>query len=292
MASKSDEEAGVTVPNQELETASGKDVEYENFPVGSWLLPAHLRPHIATYYRFARAADDIADNGDLSGEEKIARLDAFENAVRGKNPADPAVEIAQRMRDSLIEIGTDERRATDLLHAFKQDATKLRYMDWNDLIDYCTYSAAPVGQFLLDLHGGSTDAYEPSDALCIALQIINHLQDCQDDYRELDRVYLPSDMLESAGARIEDLDKNRSTPALRQVFDQMLDGADELLKIAGRLPGGLRSKRLAMESATIINIAHALVARLRKHDPLASRVELPKLIYIWCGVRGVLSVLL
>lgn len=282
----------MNAPVNELETPSGKDVEYENFPVGSWLLPAHLRPHIATYYRFARAADDIADNSDISPEEKVDRLDAFEDAVRGRKPTDPATETAQRMRDSLAVTGTDVRRATDLLRAFKQDATKLRYADWDDLIDYCTYSAAPVGQYLLDLHGGSTDGYEPSNALCIALQIINHLQDCQDDFRTLDRVYLPADMLEKAGASIEDLNNSWVTPALRRVIDQMLDGTDELLKTAGRLPGGLRSKRLAMESATIINIAHALVGRLRKNDPLASRIELPKPVYIWCGVRGVLSTLL
>ncbi len=270
-----------------METPSGKDVAYENFPVGSWLLPAHLRPHIAVYYHFARAADDIADNSDLDPDDKVARLDAFEDAVRGRDMSDPALATAHRMRQSLSETGTDARRATDLLHAFKQDATKLRYQNWDDLIDYCTYSAAPVGQYLLDLHGGSTDGYGPSDALCIALQIINHLQDCQDDYRQLDRVYLPEDMLAEAGARIEDLDETRSSPALRQVFDRVLDGTDQLLETADRLPSGLRSKRLAMESATIINIAHALVARLRRRDPLAARIELSKPAYLGCCIRGV-----
>jgi farnesyl-diphosphate farnesyltransferase len=94
-------------------------------------------------------------------------------------------------------------------------------------------------------------------------------------------------MIEQAEARIEDLDRPTTTPALRQVFDRMLDGTDELLKTADRLPAGLRSKRLAMESATILNIAVALVARLRRRDPLASRVELSKPAYLWCGVRGV-----
>lgn len=282
----------MTAPADTLETSSGKDVAYENFPVGSWLLPAELRPHIAAYYRFARAADDIADNPDLAPEEIVARLDAFEDAVRGRGEHNPACATAHHMRQSLADTGTDVRRATDLLRAFKQDATKLRYADWDDLVDYCTYSAAPVGQYLLDLHGGSTDGYEPSDALCIALQIINHLQDCQDDYRQMNRVYLPGDMLARAGARIEDLDKTQSSPPLRQVFDRLLDSTDELLKVADRLPAGLRSKRLAMESATILNIAHALVARLRRGDPLASRIVLSKPATIWCGVRGVLSELI
>jgi hydroxysqualene synthase len=292
MASKSVEDGPVNAAAPDLETPSGKDVEYENFPVGSWLLPAHLRPHIAVYYRFARAADDIADNTGLEPDDKIARLDAFEDAVRGRNPTEAGCETAHQMRESLTDTGTDARRATDLLRAFKQDATKRRYASWDELVDYCMYSAAPVGQYLLDLHGGSTDGYEPSDALCIALQVINHLQDCQEDYREMDRVYVPEDMLAEAGARVEDLDRPHASPALRKVLDQMLDRTDALLTIADRLPAGLRSKRLAMESATIVNIAHALVARLRKQDPLAMRVALPKPVYIWCGVRGVASVLL
>lgn len=282
----------MTTSDPELETTSGKDVAYENFPVGSWLLPGHLRPHIAAYYNFARAADDIADSSELTPEEKVTHLSGFEDRVRGRGVHGPEYAPAQRLRESLMATGTDIRRATDLLQAFKQDAAKLRYSNWDELVEYCRYSAAPVGQYLLDLHGGSTEGYGPSDALCIALQIINHLQDCQDDYRQLNRVYLPEDMMVQAGAHIEDLDKSASTLALRQLFDRMLDRTDELLTVADTLPSGLRSKRLAMESATIINIAHALVSRLRRYDPLSRRITLPKPIYIWCGVRGVLSALL
>ncbi len=160
-----------------VETPSGKDAAYENFPVGSWLLPAPLRPHIATFYAFARAIDDIADNGDLPPAEKVARLDGFEDVLLGRDRDDPDFAKAARMRASLAETGIAPGHCIDLLAAFKQDAVKARYRDWDDLMGYCILSAAPVGRYLVDLHGGSADGYGASDALCMALQVINHLQD-------------------------------------------------------------------------------------------------------------------
>ena len=165
-----------------VEMASGKDVAYENFPVGSWLLPRSLRPYIATFYRYARAIDDIADSPSLSANEKLRRLDGFAHAVKGGECHERGYEKAHAMRNVLLETGIDTRHCLDLVSAFKQDAVKLRYRSWEELIDYCNRSAAPVGRFLLDLHGGSRSGYEASDALCNALQVINHLQDCQDDY--------------------------------------------------------------------------------------------------------------
>jgi len=272
-----------------IETPSGKDVAYENFPVGSWLLPASLRPHIAAFYAFARAADDIADNPDLAAEDKVARLDAFEETVRGRAGNDPCLATAHRMRDSLGQTGVDVRHCVDLLDAFRQDAIKPRYRDWDDLIGYCLLSAAPVGRYLLDLHGGSRAGYEASDALCMALQVINHLQDCQEDYRLLDRVYLPRDWMRQAGARVEDLDAPATGPALRKVFDLTLDGTERLLATARGLPRGLISRRLAMESGAILAIADRLVGLLRRGDPLRRRIELGKPQFLWCCLRGALS---
>ena len=150
----------------------------------------------------------------------------------------------------------------------------------------CNRSAAPVGRFLLDLHGGGRNGYTAADALCNALQVINHLQDCQEDYRLLNRVYLPCDWLAEAGAAVEDLDRPRTTPALRHVIDRMLDATDSLLAIAQRLPTELKSRRLGMESSAILAIARLLVQRLRAGDPLAGRVALSKAEYAWCCVRG------
>ncbi len=274
-----------------IETPSGKAATDENFPVGSWLLPARLRPHIATFYAYARAIDDIADNPELESADKIARLDGFARAVSGDHTTDPTFHKAHEIRRSLAETGVTHRHCVDLTLAFKQDAVKPRYDDWNDLMGYCNLSAAPVGRYLVDLHGESPEAYPASDALCNALQVLNHLQDCGDDYKTLDRVYLPQDWMAAAGTGVEALGESRSTTALRRVLDRCLDGTDGLLKLADDLPGRLRNLRFAMEAAVIVAIAHRLVTKLRRRDPLAERVALTKTQFAACFARGVGRVL-
>ena len=267
------------------ETPSGKGSGDENFPVGSFLLPTRLRPHVAIFYAYARAIDDIADNPDLAPEEKVRRLDGFDAALIGEND-DPAFVKAHRIRNSLRETNVPVRHCRDLISAFKQDATKPRYADWPDLIDYCARSASPVGRYLLDLHGESKDVYPANDALCNALQVLNHLQDCQDDYRNLDRVYLPQNWMTEAGVAVEALGAPEASPGLRQVLDKCLDATASLLDLAHTLPGRLKSRRLAMESAAIVRIAERLTSHLRRRDPLAERVELGKPEFLWCCARG------
>ncbi|MSO54714.1 MAG: squalene synthase HpnC [Rhodospirillales bacterium] len=277
--------------SETVETPSGKDAAYENFPVGSWLLPAPLRPHIAAFYAFARAIDDIADSPVLSAEDKVMSLQGFEDVLVGRTAASPAFLKAARLKTSLADTGITAQHGVDLIAAFKQDAIKLRYRDWDDLLGYCILSAAPVGRYLLDLHGGSSRGYAASDALCMALQVLNHLQDCQDDFRSLNRVYLPLEWMTAAGAKIEDLEAGVTAPPLRRVLDHLLDSTDGLIAEAQALPGGLRSRRLAMESAVIIRIAEKLSTALRRRDPLAGRVVLSKSQYLWCCLGGVVSVL-
>jgi hydroxysqualene synthase len=269
-----------------IETPSGKGSGDENFQVGSWLLPPALRPHVAAFYAFVRAADDIGDNPVLAPDDKVARLDAFEQALIGPEEAAAALPKAQVLRASLAETGVTARHAVDLLAAFKRDATKLRYRDWPDLLGYCALSASPVGRYLLDLHGEPAELYAYSDPLCDALQVLNHLQDCQADYRALDRVYLPLDAFATAGIDVAALDRPQSGPAMRQVLDQTLDGVDDLLVRARVLPRVLASRRLAAESGVIVAIALRLAALLRRRDPLAERVELTKPQFLLCGVRG------
>ena len=250
------------------------------------MIAPKLRPHVALFYAFARAIDDIADNPALSPEEKMARLDGFEQAITGRIHDIPGFEKAYRLRVSLIETGISAQHCVDLVAAFKRDATKLRYWDWDDLMGYCNQSAAPVGRYLLDLHGESKEDYPASDALCNALQVINHLQDCADDYRNLDRVYVPLDYLAAAGSSVEDLGRRQASPGLRRALDRTLDGVETLLPLAHRLPGRLKSRRLAMESAVIAEIAAALTALLRRRDPLAGRVQLGIPGFAWCAILG------
>lgn len=273
-----------------VETPSGKGSGDENFPVGSWLLPAALRPHVATYYAFARAIDDIADNPALTSEDKIIRLSAFEAALSDPRADRPGLEKATRLRESLAATGVTSARGGDLIAAFKQDAVKLRYADWGELLGYCRLSANPVGRYLLDLHGEDPAGYPASDALCSALQILNHLQDCQEDYHTLDRVYLPGDWLAAEGLDVTVLDAAASPPGFRRLLDRCLDGVDALLVEAAGLPGQLRSTRLAMESAVIVRLAQRLAALLRHGDPLAGRVALGKDDFALCGLKGILGV--
>ncbi len=274
-----------------IETPSGKGAGDENFPVGSWLLPAALRRHVAVFYGYARAIDDIADNPRLAPEDKIRRLDGFAAAVRGADAADPAFAKAHAIRESMAQTDVDPRHCVDLVDAFKQDAVKSRYADWPELIDYCLRSASPVGRYLIDLHGESKDAYPASDALCNALQVLNHLQDCQDDYHAMDRVYLPQDWMSEAGVTVAALDASATSPGLRVVLDRCLDATETLLQAARGLPGRLRDTRFAMEAATILRIAERLAVELRARDPLAGRVVLRRSQVVGCGVGGVWAAL-
>jgi farnesyl-diphosphate farnesyltransferase len=184
---------------------------------------------------------------------------------------------AAALRASLAETGVDSRHATDLLIAFRQDATKTRYASWDELLDYCRVSAMPVGRYVLDLHGEHRDTHAPSDALCAALQVLNHLQDCQKDLHDLDRCYLPQDLMSAAGTDVTALPARAETPALRQVLAALLDRCDALNAEAVALPRLVRDRRLRIETGVIANLARRLTARLRRNDPLAGRVKLTRI---------------
>ena len=177
--------------------SSGKGHRDENFPVASWLIAPHHRPIILAFYRFVRAADDVADHASLPPEEKLALIDRLERSLLGREDSEPA---GVALRDALMLRRLPPRHALDLLSAFRLDVTKHRYVDWDDLMDYCAFSAMPVGRFVLDVHGEARSTWPASDALCAALQVINHLQDCGKDYRDLDRVYIPGDAFAAAGS--------------------------------------------------------------------------------------------
>lgn len=247
----------------------GKTAREENFPVGSWLLAADRRGHVATFYRFARAADDIADDCRLSADEKLVRLRTFEAVLDGAMGDDDDRHPARAMRSSLAATGVDARHCRDLLAAFRQDAVQSRYETWPDLLAYCDRSAAPVGRYLLELHGEGSAAIPAADALCNGLQILNHLQDCGGDYRSLDRVYLPLAWLRAAGCEPADLGSGRLGGRLRSVLDRCLAGIDELLHAAAPLPSLIRSRRLAAEADVILRLAAVLARELRLRDPLA-----------------------
>jgi len=254
-----------------VESWSGKGRDAENFPVGVLIRP-DLRRHVHAFYAFARNADDIADSAVLSPAEKLFRLGVMEDVLLGTRQ--DGAPSAAGLRKSLAESGVSHMHARELLHAFRQDAEKRRYASWDELIDYCRYSAMPVGRHVLDLHGEDEASWVPSDPLCAVLQVLNHLQDGARDLKNLDRCYLPADMLAEEGATAEDLLLPGETPALRRVFARMLDRCDALNAAGAALPGHVRDWRLRLETAIIVNLSHRLARRLRRGDPLATRVKL------------------
>jgi hydroxysqualene synthase len=257
----------------DLELAPTKTHRDENFPVASQLIAAAHRPVILAFYNFVRAADDVADNPNLTSEQKLAGLDRFEAALLGK--ADD-VEAARPLRAILTERHLSPRHALDLLHAFRMDAVKTRYANFDELMHYCAYSAAPVGRFVLDVHGESEGTWIVSDALCSALQIINHLQDCAEDYRNLDRVYIPLDALAQEGAGIDALGAERSSPALLACLHKLAARTAGLVQIGRGLPGRVHDVRLCLETAVIGRLAQVLVEGLQSRDPLSQKVHLSK----------------
>ncbi|MDD5586042.1 MAG: squalene synthase HpnC [Alphaproteobacteria bacterium] len=268
-----------------IETPSGKNRDTENFPVGSFLIRPGLRPHVHAFYMFARAADDISDNPLLAPEDKVERLNRFAAALTDGAITDIPSAIA--LRESLKATGVPSTHSLDLLAAFKRDATQLRYRDWDDLMDYCRYSASPVGRHVLALHGIGKEAWPANDALCSALQVINHIQDCADDYRELDRVYIPQDMLAAHGGNTEDLSKERATPALRATLDAMLDKLKPMLLSARGLPRAVTDTRLQMETSVICVLAERLVELLYRRDPLCDSVKLGKPALLGATLTGI-----
>lgn len=261
--------------------ASGKGHKDENFPVASILIARRHRPAIMAFYRFARASDDIADNEAATPTAKLALLDDMRANLLGE--ADDAKEAVE-LRKVLAARALSNEHALDLLTAFRQDVTKLRYANWDELLEYCRYSAMPVGRFVLDVHGEDRSLWPANDALCTALQIINHLQDCAKDYRQLDRVYLPMDLLDRAGVSTLALAKDKSSLALRSVIVDLTRRTQELLQIARPFARQIRDRRLALEVNVIQTLAEDLAKRLLNHDPLSERVhhtrgEMPALVF-------------
>jgi squalene synthase HpnC len=252
---------------------SGKSHRDENFPVASWLVGAEYRRPILAFYRFARAADDIADHPSLDAEQKLALLDRLGAALSGRGPGDSE---AEPLRLVLAERRLSQCHADDLLDAFRLDVTKRRYASWPDLMDYCRLSAMPVGRFVLDVHGEDQNTWRTSDPLCAALQVINHLQDCVRDYRRLDRVYLPQDTLASYGAAVDMFAASRSSPALLGAIHETAGRTIALLGDSAPLAGYVANPRLALEIGAIQALAEHLASQLARRDPLSERVHLGK----------------
>ena len=249
--------------------ASGKGHSDENFPVAGIVKPQHRAPILA-FYRFVRAADDVADHATAPPDEKLRLLEIMRASLVGESDENRE---GVALRTILAERGLSEQHALDLLEAFRRDCTKTRYDDWADLMDYCRYSAAPVGRYVLDLHGEDRRTWPANDALCAALQVINHLQDCAKDYRDIDRVYIPADALAAAGIGVEALAEPSASPALRGVIRGLAARTEGLLGTSAPFARIIDDTRLAIEVAVIQRLAESLTRMLKVRDPLSEKVH-------------------
>lgn len=263
---------------------SGKTHRDENFPVASWIIHPRHRALILAFYNFVRTADDIADHATLQPAEKLRYLDLMEAELLGNGETQNE---AVNLRRAFAERGMPPRHALDVLVAFRLDVTKHRYENWDDVIDYCRYSAMPVGRFMLDVHGEDTSTWAASDALCAALQINNHLQDCGKDYRNLNRVYLPRDALAAAGATVEMLGEAKSQPALLNCLQALAVRTETLLVQSKSLAAEVKDFRLGLEISVIQAFADKIVNMLKVRDPLSERVHLSKVELLLQSLGGV-----
>jgi squalene synthase HpnC len=268
------------------ELRSGKTHRDENFPVASWIIHPRHRALILAFYNFVRTADDIADHATLAAGDKLALLDLLEAELLGKGDTQPE---AVNLRRALAERSMPPRHALDVLIAFRMDVTKLRYENWDEVIHYCRYSAMPVGRFMLDVHGESTSTWAASDALCAGLQINNHLQDCAKDYHDLNRVYLPRDALEAAGASVEALGEGRASASLLQCLHSLAARTEPLLNESKSLAAEVKDFRLGLEISVIQAFADRIVRLLKVRDPLSERVHLNPIEVVAFSIGGLAS---
>jgi squalene synthase HpnC len=235
---------------------------YENFPVASVLLPARLRKPVALIYRFARSADDFADEGVMPDHARLALLDSYGDELRLiASGAQPRTALFKELAPVIASYHLPLGLFHDLLSAFAQDVTKKSYADWTEVLGYCRRSANPVGRLLLALYGAATPPNNAwSDSICSALQIINFLQDIAIDYAN-GRIYMPRDELARFGVRETQIANQDANDAWREFMAFQAARARTML-ISGAPLGRVLRGRIGLEMRMIIAGGARILAKL------------------------------
>ena len=255
---------------------------YENFPVASVILPAKIRTAVAVVYVFARRADDIADEGDLSNEERLQQLQqmelALQNTLDGNKP-DDYLYIA--LEDVIKRFEIPHQLFLDLISAFKQDVVKKRYQHFGELMDYCRRSANPVGRLLLHLFKQADEKnLALSDGICSALQLINFYQDLSQDHDELQRIYIPQEDLEKFSVSEKHFAEKINDSHMQQLMAFEYDRAEKLMR-AGSWLGKRLTGRAGFEIRLIIAAGFKVLEKLKQQDNVFSRPRLKIRDYGW-----------
>jgi squalene synthase HpnC len=242
---------------------------YENFPVASWLCPPPLRPAVTAIYWFARTADDLADEGTDPPEQRLAALSQYRAdlraVARGLKPSDRWPQVFVPLQAALRRHALPVVLLESLLSAFEQDVVQVRYANRDELLDYCSRSANPVGRLLLHLYGVRDDAsLNQSDALCTALQLINFWQDLSVDLRR-GRVYVPLTDCAREAVDPTQLLALQHDPATRRLVARMVQWAGDLLRqgapLASRLPG-----RVGWELRLVVQGGRRVLEKIERID--------------------------
>lgn len=261
-------------------------VREDRFLFGSRSIRKDLRGHVRALADFVRAARVLADDHGTGVDERQARLDAMDADLTGTYENAAEAGPARRLRETCAETGVAVDHGRHLLQAFAKRAAGRPMSSWGELLTTCQYSAAPIGRFLLDLHGEGENATRPAEALCAARQVLIHVQTCGEDYRRHGRVVLPSDWLRQAGAHVDELGAHRTSHGVRMVLDRMLDRVSGLLAAAEPLPESIADPGLRREFTLAQIEAESLARKLRRHDPLRRRIGLGMVARLVCRLRA------
>lgn len=263
-----------------------KNKHQENFPVGMMMFNRNIRKIVSDYYRFARYADDIADNPHLKPQNKVDKLYELEEIFTGqKSYKGQKLKFVQTLKDEFAKHNLSADLATDLLIAFRKDSLGFDYQTWGQLVDYCKYSAAPVGKFMLAVHQENPSTYLPATSLCVALQIVNHVQDLKYDVSLLKRLYLPAEIMKKYHLRTEDLVQDKSSISVQKAVNHIMEKTLGLVKEGSILPELIKSLSLRIEVCIILSLTNIMIKKILKGDILAREIKLSG--FDW--LRGIVS---
>jgi hydroxysqualene synthase len=239
-----------------------RTAQTENFPVAAWFLAPQARAQVLAFYRLARAGDDCADDHTIPPSQRLVALADLQQG--------PAATLLRQLCPDPIAQQAIEQLFSSFEQDVRRDLSQTVVSEWPELVALCELSAVPVGRFLLAVHGQAGAAVQTaSDALCIALQVLNHVQDCGDDWRAGGRIFIP-------GAQPSHLAAPSCPQPLRAALDGALDQVDALLVTAAPLPAQITNHRLRVQAAMTLALARALAVHLRRADPLRGQGPLPR----------------
>jgi squalene synthase HpnC len=263
---------------------------YENFPVVSWLIPSNLKKDIAIIYWFARTADDYSDEGSFSKSERLEKLETFEVRLKHLLDNQPTNNFDAALKNTIITKKLNPEHFHNLLKAFKQDVLKNRYLNFDEVQNYCVNSANPVGRILLELFNIRGDeAYYYSDKICTALQITNFIQDSKIDYQK-DRIYYPSDELKKFEVDEKVFEMNGNNLNLKKLIEFSVNRV-QIFFNEGKPLLKLLSGRFKYEISSTIKGGEEILNKIRgaDFDILAKRPSLTKTDYLKLFIKSLIE---